>query len=499
MSEQVTRQKDGFFHFLEMVPGASSWLVIGGLIALAVWRPVVCAVLIITFEFYWIVRTLYLTTLLILAHRRLIQQKNTNWLEMARRLPGFNDIFQLVIFPVYKEGLEILRPSLEALRTSHYPLDRVIVVVSFEERHAPSRAVAQELEREFKGKFYGYITTFHPDGIEGEARLKGANATWAAQRAREFISAWRIPLEKVIVSCFDADTCCHGEYFGCLAYHFLSNPRPHQASYQPIPVYNNNIWTAPSFARVVEMSGSFSQMIESMRLEKFVTFSSHSMSFKTLVDIDYWPVDMISDDSVIYWKAFLYYKGAYRVIPLYTTVSMDAAYSRSFLSTIVLQYKQKRRWAWGVENFPYVVRRFMKEEGVPLGLKLRRSFHLFESHITWAVWAVILILIAPLPMCLGGVFFRDLPIGFNLPHITGFLLNFTLGTSIVWVTLSRTILPPRPPGVSWTKNLIIALEWIIAPVIIIVLGSTPALDAQTRLLFGRNMQFFSTEKHRKML
>jgi hypothetical protein len=164
-----------------------------------------------------------------------------------------------------------------------------------------------------------------------------------------------------------------------------------------------------------------------------------------------------------------------------------------------MQYKQKRRWAWGVENFPYVVRRFIREEGVPLGLKLRRSFHLFESHVTWAVWAVILILIAPLPILLGGVFFREMPIGFNLPHVTGFLLNSTLGASIVWVLLSRTILPPRPPGVSWFKNLIIATEWVIAPFIIIVLGSTPALDAQTRLLFGRDMQFFSTEKQRRMV
>jgi len=56
----------------------------------------------------------------------------------------------------------------------------------------------------------------------------------------------------------------------------------------------------------VEMSASFCQLIESMRLEKFVTFSSHSMSFKTLVEIGYWPVNMISDDSVVYWKAYLF-------------------------------------------------------------------------------------------------------------------------------------------------------------------------------------------------
>ncbi|MGE5308728.1 MAG: glycosyltransferase family 2 protein [Deltaproteobacteria bacterium] len=496
MSELVKTQKDRVFRFLEMVPGGVSWFFIIALIVLAVFRPVVSAVLIIIFEFYWIIRTLYLTILLLMAHRRLQKEKDRNWLRMAERHKGFDGVYQLVLFPVYKEGLEILRPSLQALKESHYPLNRIIAVVSFEERHKPSRQTAEVLEKEFKHDFFGYITTFHPDGLPGEERMKGANATWAGKRAKEFIEGRKIPLESVIVSCFDADTCCHPEYFGCLAYHFLTNPHPHQASYQPIPVYNNNIWTAPSFARVVEMSSSFSQMIESMRLEKFVTFSSHSMSFKTLVDIDYWPVDMISDDSVIYWKAFLHYKGEYRVIPLYTTVSMDAAYGRDVLSTIGLQYKQKRRWAWGVENFPYVVRRFLREEGVPAGLKVRRSFHLFESHVTWACWAVIIVFIAPLPIFLGGVFFRQMPIGFNLPRITGFLLNLTLCTSIVWVLLSRTILPPRPKGVSWLKNVLIAMEWIIAPVIIIILGSTPALDAQTRLFLGKGMKFFTTEKRR---
>ena len=34
------------------------------------------------------------------------------------------------------------------------------------------------------------------------------------------------------------------------------------------------------------------------------------MSFKALVEIGYWPVDMISDDSAIYWKAYIHYAGA---------------------------------------------------------------------------------------------------------------------------------------------------------------------------------------------
>ncbi len=480
---------------LEVIPGAISWGIIFSLIALSFIHPVACAVIIIIFDFYWIIRTVYLTTLLVMAHHRLYRESKKNWFLSCRP----NDLYHLVLFPVFKEGLSVLRPSLEAIKNCNYPKEKIIVVVAFEERNPFSRASAAQLEKEFSKEFFGYLSTFHPEGLPGEKRTKGANATWAAKKSRDFFKERKISEDKVIISCFDADTCVDREYFGCLTYHFLASDKPHQLSYQPMPVYNNNIWQAPSFARLVEISSSFCQMIESMRLEKFVTFSSHSMSFKTLVDIGFWPVDMVSDDSVIYWKAYLFYKGDYRVVPLYTTVSMDVAYADNLLKTIKLQYKQKRRWAWGVENFPFLINGFLQDSKIPLFKKLRRGFHLLESHVTWAVWAVILVLIGPLPILFGGVFFNQMAIGYNLSKITGLLFNFTIFTSIVWIVLSRMILPPKPKEVSWFKNVIMVMEWFLVPFIILILGSTPALDAQTRLASGRYMEFNPTPKIKKVV
>lgn len=486
----------------EIIPGGLSWGIILSLILLSVVYPVASAIIIITFDFYWIIRTVYLTTLLIMAHHRLSREKNKDWLERCYNLPkekDWTELYQLVIFPVYNEGPEVLRPSLAALKATHYPKEKIIVAMAFEERNKLAAANASILEKEFKPEFGAYLSTFHPDGLPGESRTKGANSTWAAKAAREYIDGRKIAYENVLISCFDADTCVEPEYFGCLSYHFLTCDKPHQASYQPLPVYNNNIWQAPSFARLVEISGSFCQMIESMRLEKFVTFSSHSMSFKTLVEIDYWPTDMISDDSVIYWKGFLHYNGDYRVVPLYITVSMDVAYSNNIWRTMVVQYKQKRRWAWGVENFAFVAAGFLKNRNIPLARKIRRSFHLLDSHVTWAVWAVILVLIGPLPILFGGAFFSSMSIAYNLPKITGLLFNFTLLTSITWIFLSWTILPERPRGISWFKNIILVLEWVFVPFLILVLGSAPALDAQTRLMFARYMEFNPTLKGNKVL
>ena len=486
----------------EIIPGATSWFVIGTLITLSFIHPITCAVLIISFDFYWILRTVYLTLLLVLAHHRLARQKGKDWLISCQALSPAKDwrkLHHLVIFPICFEGLEVLRPSLAALSLSHYPLEKMIVVLAFEARNPQAKNNALILEQEFGAKFGGFLTTFHPDGLTGESRTKGANATWSAKAAKVFLDSRRVNYEEVIVSCFDADTCVDAEYFGCLSFHFLTALKPHQASYQPMPVYNNNIWQAPSFARLVEISGSFCQMIESMRLEKFITFSSHSMSFKTLVEIDYWPTNMISDDSVIYWKGFLHFNGDYRVVPLYITVSMDVAYGNNIWRTMMVQYKQKRRWAWGVENFPFVVNGFKENKKIPLVKKFRRSFHLLESHVTWAVWAIILVVIGPLPILFGGAFFSQTAIAYNLPKITGLLFRFTVLTSLTWIFLSWTILPPRPKGMSWFKNIILILEWFFVPFIILILGSAPALDAQTRLMLAKYMEFNPTLKGNKVL
>ena len=152
-----------------------------------------------------------------------------------------------------------------------------------------------------------------------------------------------------------------------------------------------------------------------------------------------------------------------------------------------------------MENFPFVVNGFIKNKNISLLNKFRRSFHLLESHVTWAVWAVILVVIGPLPILFGGAFFSQMAIAYNLPKITGLLFKFTLLTSLTWIFLSWTILPPRPKGISWFKHVLLILEWFFVPFIILVIGSVPALDAQTRLMFAKYMEFNPTLKGNKVL
>jgi hypothetical protein len=176
---------------------------------------------------------------------------------------------------------------------------------------------------------------------------------------------------------------------------------------------------------------------------------------------------------------------------------MDVATAKGIIPTIVKQYKQKRRWAWGVENFPYVMLGFMKNRNIPLTRKIRRAFHILESHYTWAVWAIIITFIGPLPILFGGGLFRQTAIGYNLPSISAALFRISLFTILVCIFITIRLLPPRPKDVKPEKRFVIIAQWFFSPVVVALLGSTPAVDAQTRLMLGKYMQFYVTEKSRK--
>jgi len=496
-------RRDRFFRRLfEIIPGALTWGTILGLLVLAFIKPVWVAIFVITFDLFWVIRVLYFSTLLVFAYRRLEREKRTDWIKRCARLGQIDDlkyesIYHAVLFPIYKEGPEILEASIEALIGSNYPKDKIIVALSVEERagEEPYRA-ALSLMKKYGDSFFSFLVTRHPDGIAGEIKVKGANATWGAKVIKDFVDSRKIDYERVIMSCFDADTCVEREYFGCLTYHYLANPDRNRSSYQPIPVYNNNIWHARSIARILELGSSFMQMIETMRVEKFVTFSSHSMSFKTLLDVGYWPVDMISDDSAIYWKCFLHFNGHYTVKPIYVTVSMDVATEKKIIPTIIKQYRQKRRWAWGVENFPFLMMGFRRNNKIPISKKIRRAFNILESHYTWAVWAIIVTFIAPLTLLFGGGIFRQTAIGYNLPSVSAALFRVSLATLFICIFITVKLLPPRPADVKPKKSIKMVMQWFLSPVVLAVLGSTPAIDAQTRLMFGRYMKFHVTEKSR---
>ncbi len=493
--------------FFEIIPGAVSLGILVSMTVLSFVWPFAAAVLIIAFDLYWLFRLFYATLFLVLSFAVLRANRRKDWMkEIAsaenrgenKTSPKAADIRHLVIIPVAKETTVVIEPGLQGLAGQEYPGEKILVLLAVEARAgAEVIAGARALAEKYRGFFMDFLVVLHPDGLPGEARVKGANATYAARTAAGYFTEKGIHFDDVIVSCFDADTVVAPQYFSCLTYQFMTCPNRIRASFQPIPVYHNNIWEAPGFARVLEMGSSFFLLIEATNTEKLVTFSSHSMSFRALVDVGYWPVDMISDDSAIFWKAYIHFDGDYQVVPMYVTVSMDVTAAATSWKTARSIYRQRRRWAWGVENFPLVMRAFLQKSRIPVYDRIRHGFKLFEGHVAWATWAFLLTFIGWIPAFYSAKRFSNTVLYFSSPRITGIIFNLSLLSFIISIGLSILLLPRQKTQRPLLKRVGLALEWLEVPFIATFLSALPALDAQIRLMLGKYLTFQVTDKHRK--
>jgi len=470
-------------------------------VALSAWRPVWAAYFIIAFDLFFLLKTLYFSLHQRHNFKRLRHNMLVDWGAMLQSLK-YEDIFHMVMLPYYKEGEEIVKQALESLRSSKYDPSRLIVVLAAEERAGKDAVtMGEDIVSTYKDVFGHIILTVHPDGLEGEIRGKGPNITYAAREAqRRVLDQHGIPYENVIVSAFDIDTVVGDQYFSCLTWHFLTTEEPHKASFQPVPLYNNNIWDAPAVSRVAAFSSTFWQMIQQERAEKLTTFSSHAISFKALEEIGFWQRNMISDDSRIFWNLFLANNGDYRVVSISYPVSMDANLAPTLWKTLVNIYQQHKRWMWGVENVPYLLMGFVKNKQIPTKTKLFHSFIQIEGFWSGATAPIIIFLLGWLPLILGGDAFRDTVLSYSLPYVTRDLMIVAMLGLFLSGYIAFSLMPKLPERMQGQKKrhyTIAALQWILVPFTIIIFGAIPGLHSQAKLMLGNYMgEFWVTPKHR---
>ncbi|MDD4333462.1 MAG: glycosyltransferase family 2 protein [Patescibacteria group bacterium] len=502
------------YRYLEIFPGFLSWATLLLLLFFSYLQPTWVAYFLIAFDVYWLLLVLYLAVLLFAAYKKLKENSKIDWrqkcLELEKNLELaeeseclakkgviWRDVKHLIILPAYSESVDVLSEVFEGLLNDGFPLENMIVVLTIEGRTGEEGLErAKEIERRFGKKFGRFLLTVHPDNIPGELKGKSSNQAWGAKEVRkEIIDKEKINYDNLLVSILDCDTVVMPGYFSCLTYKFLTVKNPYHASYQPVPVYHNNIWEARFFARVAASSNTFWQMMQQIRQEKLATYSSHSMTWRALTEIDFWSTTMVSEDSRIFWHCLLYYQGDYRVEPMYFPVSMDVTMDETAWQTAKNLYKQQRRWGWGVENIPYLVFNTIKRWKIlPKKQMIGKIFIQVYGFHSWATNALIIGVIGWMPLILGGNRFNNTVLSGNLPSITRTLMTIAMLGLVISAVMSTALLPPKPQKYSIFRYLTMFLQWIILPVSIIVFGAFPALDSQTRLMLGKYMGFWHTPK-----
>jgi hypothetical protein len=103
-----------------------------------------------------------------------------------------------------------------------------------------------------------------------------------------------------------------------------------------------------------------------------------------------------------------------------------------------------------------------------------------------------------LPIILGGQAFRLTLLAYNLPQITRLIMTLASVGIVSSAVLSMALLPPKPAGFKNIHLIWYFVSWVLMPLTLIIFGSIPALDAQTRLMLSGKfrLDFWVTPKHR---
>lgn len=487
-----------FYRFLEIVPGVAAWGALIGIVLASMYAPFFAAYFIIAFSIYWVLKTIFLSVHVRHNWKRLKHHMELDWQALMTRF-CYDQYYQLVIFPYYEEPYEVLEGAVKGLIDSKYDSKKLIVVFAAEERAgAEAENLARKIEKKYAHHFGHFLVTVHPKDTAGELAGKGSNTHYALHEVRrKIIDHYKIPYKNILTSIFDVDTVIYPDYFNCLMWHFLTTENPYKSAFQPVPLFTNNLWEATALSRVMAMSSTFWQMIMQERPEKAATFSSHSLSFQALYEIGYGQANVVSEDSRIYWNLLIANNGNFDIVSLSYPIAMDATTAPTIWGTIKNIYRQHRRWTYGVENWCYIIYHFTKNKKISLKKRLTIGAIQGEGYWSLVTNPIMLFILGWAPIFLGTREFHETVLSFELPIMVRNLLIVAMVGLVVSSIISLSLTPPRPAHHSKFRYIVMALQWIMVPLTMIIFSAVPGLDAQTRLMLGKYMGFWVTPKRLK--
>lgn len=521
------------YRFFEMLPGILSYTMLILLIVLALWNPIAASIYLLLIIFTMIVKAVAIAMHTIRGYRRLKAAQRIDWTkrldELSRpaealshwkdtefrdfgkryhlknlttiaahpeNFPKPEQLRHAVIVAAYNERIEIIEPTIKSLLETTIPNKQLIIVFAYEERGGEDiKAVAHELKQRYGDKFGEFHTVMHPKDLPNEVVGKGGNITYAGQYLAKHLKQQGKDYSDYIVTSLDCDNRPFPSYFDYVSYEYIVHENRKNLSYQPISLFLNNIWDVPAPMRVIATGNSFWNIISSMRPDRLRNFASHSQPMDALVEMDFWSKRTIVEDGHQFWRSYLHFKGDYSVMPIYVPIYQDAVLSETYKKTLLAQFKQLRRWAYGASDVPYVASHiFTRKRQVPLIDSLLKFYELLDGHVTLATISILVTFGGWVPLLINAESAKSVS-AHQLPVVVSGLMQIAMVGLIISIFFSFKMLPPRPERYKRHRTFLMLIQWLLMPVTSVAYGAASALTAQTHLVFGKYLDKFDvTEK-----
>ena len=492
MRSLIKRYPSTTQRFLEVLIPFSSWVIITMPFWLSFWHPAVVAYFVIAFDVYWFYKSATLAINAIRSYLTMSAHMQIDWLGKVQQLPNWQQVKHVIIIPEYKEPLHVLEATLASLAVQKFPRENIAVILATEQRDPQAVPTAKTLRRKFRQKFGHFWVTSHP--LEkGEVAGKSSNMAYAGKFAYRKIRQLGWDPALTIVTSADADAHLHPAYLAYLTYKFLTDPERDYHFYQASIMFYSNIWEVPLPIRVINTIGSMFGLSLLKQGRRLINFSSYSLSLKTVAEVGFWSVDVIPEDWNIFFKTYFAKGEKVEVVPIFLPTLVQAAQSTSFWRTMVNQYEQQKRWAWGVSDLPNVIKNYFIHTEISLVDRTLRLLNAIEAHLLWPTNWFILTLGSTIPPLINPYFARTV-LGHNLSRISSIILTLCALFLLIVIFVDTKAKPARPAKFPKWKVPLVYLQWLSLPIVAFFLSALPGLDAHTRLLLGKRLEYRVTEK-----
>lgn len=481
--------------FFEILPGFFSW----NMILLPYWGifvfPNAVAYFVLLFNVYWFYQSFLIAITSIISHTKIQAAIKYDWVTDLKTFPDWKKVHNVIIVPTYKEPLHILERTIESLASQTLPTKMMTVILAMEEKEDRNDRDSKfnSLSKMFAKKFKYFIQTNHKL-VAGEAVGKASNEKFAAIHFKKnYIDKGLVDMDYLTVTSCDADHKYHPNHFAYLSFKFLDSPTRYRHFWQPAVMFYNNIWELPAITRVPNTFGTIFNLSQLPRKDRLLNTANYSLSFKLLDEAGYWDADKIPEDWGIFFKAYYKVKGGLEVEPIYLPLHADAAQSTSHWKTMKNQYEQYKRWAWGTSDDSWIIKNYLVDREIPFWDKTTRLLHVIWSHFMWPVnWFIVTIGLT-LPTLINPAFGRT-ALGYMVPKLSSIILTLSLGFFFVLFFIDNVYKPKRPEHISVWKQIFMPFEFILMPIAGFFFSALPGLDAHTRLMLGKYIEYKVTEK-----
>ncbi len=482
-----------YYRYVEMLIPILVWVTITMPLWLSPFRPAIASYLILAYFIYFLYKSLKTMYYATISFQLMKRAERTDWSEMIKDLPSRDDVEHFFLIVTYKEPVEKLGHTIQAIINQHYDPKKIHIVLGMEQREGEAaHEKSNELHKLYGHKVADMFTTHHVL-TEGEIVGKASNATYACTFISEIARQRNWKPENVIITVCDADSILPADYAPYVTYKFLlDEDRKYRFYSAPVLLYNN-FWKLPLPIRVQTMLSSVARFAYLSQTEDLIQISTYTTNLWLLESIGYWDTDIIPEDWHVWMQAFFTLGEKVKTIPIYMPIIRDGVLSTSLIKTFKSRYSQEKRWAWGASDIPYAIVRFFNSPHISTSAKLKRILFVTEVHFLWPTSFFILTISASIPSLVNPVFGRTV-LGFLLPKLSSFILTTSSVTLLAVMYIDYKLRDRVKIKTKLSNMPLLLIQWYFLPIISFIFSSLPSLEAHTRMLLGKKLEYKVTEK-----